>query len=180
MGLSNMILRLAGWKVTYTVPDFAKCIICVAPHTSNWDFIMAELAVHSVGRRAGFLMKASWFRWPLGYFFRSIGGIAVARKNKKESLTEVLVRKFQESQRLVVAIAPEGTRKATTQWHKGFLYIARDAGVPLVLGAIDYGRKQIVVEKVYELTGDVDRDLQNIKKYYSQFNGLYPDKFIAD
>lgn len=82
MNLSKWILRIAGWKVIITEPDYPKCIICVAPHTSNWDFILGELAITSVGRRAGFLMKESWFFFPLGYFFRAIGGIPVPRKKK--------------------------------------------------------------------------------------------------
>ena len=68
MWFSKLILRILGWKVTVTVPDYPKCIICVAPHTSNLDFIFGKLAYMSVGRQAGFLMKESWFKWPLGYF----------------------------------------------------------------------------------------------------------------
>lgn len=180
MGLSKWLLRMAGWTVEYTVPDYPKCIICVAPHTSNWDFILGELTIRSVGRKAGFLMKESWFRWPLGIIFRAIGGIPVPRKNKKQSLTEVIVKKFRESSRLVLAITPEGTRKATTKWHSGFLYIVRDAGVPLVLGAIDYKYKRIVVDRTYTPTGDVEQDMRNIKEYYSQFHGKYPEKFATD
>lgn len=82
MWFSKLILRILGWKVTVTVPDYPKCIICVAPHTSNLDFIFGKLAYMSVGRQAGFLMKESWFKWPLGYFFRSIGGVPVARKTR--------------------------------------------------------------------------------------------------
>ena len=57
MNLSKLILRMAGWTVNITVPDYPKCIICVAPHTSNWDFVIGKLAYSSIGRTAGFLMK---------------------------------------------------------------------------------------------------------------------------
>lgn len=180
MGLSKWLLHIAGWKVEYTVPDYPKCIICVAPHTSNWDFILGELTIRSVGRKAGFLMKESWFKWPLGPIFRAIGGIPVPRKNKKQSLTEAIVKKFNESQRLVLAITPEGTRKANAKWHTGFLYIAQEARVPLVLGAIDYKYKRIVVDRCYKPTGDIEKDMRAIKEYYSQFHGRFPDKFITD
>lgn len=73
MNAAGLILKLFGWKVSITVPDYTKCIICVAPHTSNWDFVLGELAYASVGRKAGFLMKDTWFFWPLGCFFRAIG-----------------------------------------------------------------------------------------------------------
>ena len=80
MNLAAHILRLMGWKVSVDVPDLPRCIICVAPHTSNVDFLLGELAIRSVGRSAGFLMKKSWFFWPLGFFFRKIGGVPVDRR----------------------------------------------------------------------------------------------------
>ena len=132
MWLSRQILRMAGWTVDITVPDYPKCIICVAPHTSNWDFILGKLAYASVGRKAGFLMKESWFFFPLGLIFKAMGGIPVPRR-KGSSLVETIVAKFNASQRLALAITPEGTRSRTTEWHHGFLHIAREAGVPIVL-----------------------------------------------
>ncbi len=94
--LSAAILRLLGWRVTITIPDYPKSIVCVAPHTSNWDFVLGELAYTSVGRKAGFLMKDTWFFWPLGCFFRAIGGIAVPRRRRgARSVTEVVVEKFK-------------------------------------------------------------------------------------
>ena len=92
MNIASLLLRMAGWTVEITVPDYDKCIICVAPHTSNWDFILGKLAYASVGRKAGFLMKASWFVWPLGYFFRAIGGIAVPKK-RGTKLTDYVIEK---------------------------------------------------------------------------------------
>ena len=79
MNLCQLLLKIAGWTVDVTVPDYPKCIICVAPHTSNWDFILGKLAYGAVGRKAGFLMKSSWFFFPLGCIFRAIGGIPVSR-----------------------------------------------------------------------------------------------------
>lgn len=181
MNLSKWILRIAGWKVIITEPDYPKCIICVAPHTSNWDFILGELAITSVGRRAGFLMKESWFFFPLGYFFRAIGGIPVPRKKKnKQSLTEFVIDKFNSSERMALAITPEGTRSRTTQWHTGFLHMAYEAKVPLLLAAIDGASKTVFLTERFIPTGDVETDMKVIKKYYKQFTGIYPEKFSAD
>lgn len=80
MNLSKLILRIAGWRLNVTVPDYPKSIICVAPHTSNWDFILGKLAYAAVGRKAGFLMKESWFFFPLGCIFKAMGGIPVPRQ----------------------------------------------------------------------------------------------------
>ena len=178
MNLSKWLLKVFGWKVEITTPDYPKCLSCVAPHTSNWDFILGELAYLSVGRRAGFLMKEQWFKWPLGYFFRAIGGIAVPRK-RGSALTESIVEKFNASQRMAIAITPEGTRKGTAKWRKGFLYIAHDAKVPLLLGAIDYKLKKIEITTEFTPTGNVDNDMKAIKKFYSKFHAKYPEKFIT-
>lgn len=178
MRLSRWILKIIGWKVTITTPDYPKCLICVAPHTSNWDFILGELAYSSIGRKAGFLMKEAWFFWPLGYFFRAIGGIPVPRK-RGSSLTDEIVEKFRNSPRLVLAITPEGTRSGTAKWRHGFLYIAKEADVPLLLGAIDYKHKTIEITTEFIPTGDVEADMHEIKQFYRPFNAKYPDKFIT-
>ena len=181
MRLSKFILKLFGWSVSVSAPDYPKSIICVAPHTSNWDFVLCELAITSVGRHAGFLMKDTWFRWPLGAFFRSIGGIAVPRRRLGTgSLTDFLIEKFRTSERLVVAITPEGTRSRTSDWHTGFLHIAREADVPLLLGAIDFADKRVLISRRFLLSGDIAADMAAIKRYYRPFKGKHPEKFATE
>ena len=105
MNPARIILRMAGWSVHCSVPDYPKCIICVAPHTSNWDFIVGKLAYASLGRKAGFLMKQSWFFWPLGCLWRAIGGVPVPRgKQRGGSLIALLTERFRQSRRLTLAI----------------------------------------------------------------------------
>ncbi len=180
MNISRTLLRIAGWKVNITVPDYPKCIICVAPHTSNWDFIIGKLAYASVGRKAGFLMKESWFFFPLGCFFKAIGGIPVPRRKKSASLVDTIVNKFNTSDRIVLAITPEGTRSRTDKWHTGFLRIARQANVPIMLGAIDFRKKEVSITQEFTPTGDIDADIIEIKNYYRGFTGKYPEKFSTD
>lgn len=177
--LSALILRIAGWKLNVTLPDYPKSIICVAPHTSNWDFVLGKLAYSAIGRKAGFLMKESWFFFPLGYIFKAIGGIPVPRK-RGSSLTDALIEKFNHSDKLNIAITPEGTRSRVTQWRTGFLHIALGADVPIQLAAIDYARKEIFLEKSFIPSGDIETDMREIKDYYRQFSGRFPDKFSAE
>ena len=178
MNLAAHILRIAGWKLSVSVPDFSKCIICVAPHTSNWDFILGKLAWAAAGRRAGFLMKEAWFFPPLGWIFRAIGGIPVPRK-RGSSLSHAIVEKFDHADHMQLAVTPEGTRSRVTKWRTGFLHIAHDAHVPVVLGVIDYATRCISVDTVFDLSGDVDADMKRIKQFYraSGAKGRYPDKF---
>lgn len=180
MSFSRFILRLLGWKVSVSVPDVPKCIICVAPHTSNDDFLLCELAIRSVGRRSGFLMKKSWFFWPLGPIFRAMGGVPVDRRPGGPSLTAILVDKFRTSDRLVIAITPEGTRSRTAGWHTGFLRIAREADVPVMLAVIDFASKHIFMHEQFTPGPDTEADMRRIKQYYAPYSGKHPENFTTE
>lgn len=168
--------KLLGWKTKVSAPDYDKYIICAAPHTTNWDLIIGKLFYGAIGRETGFMMKKDWFFWPLGPIFRWMGGIPVDR-SRKTSLVDQMIKIAKSSQKFHLAITPEGTRKANPNWKKGFYYIAQGASMPILLIAIDYEKKCITVEKVIHPSGDLDKDMREIKLYYKNFKGKYPEKF---
>ena len=174
--LFRAILRAAGWRVEVSTPDYPRCVICVAPHTSNWDFILGELAYGAIGRRAGFLMKKAWFFFPLNLLLRAMGGVPVER-SAASSLTDVLADRFARSPRLAIAVTPEGTRKANPDWKRGFYYIALKAQVPIVLAYIDYKEKCIGMTRSLFPSGDVEKDMAEIKDYYRHRHARYPRNF---
>lgn len=178
-GLCRLIFRKMGWQVEMTVPYRDKCIICVAPHTSNWDFIIAELYYHSIGRTAGFLMKKEWFFWPMGVLFRSMGGIPVER-SRHVSLTDRVAEAAIKAERFELAVTPEGTRSLATKWKRGFYFIALKAGLPIQLYAIDYKRKRIVCTQELVPSGNVEADMRLIMDYYRPYEGKYPGKFAVE
>lgn len=180
MNIWKYILDFFGWKVDITAPRRDKCVICVAPHTSNWDFVLGLFAYRSLGRKANFLMKEFWFFFPLKYLLKALGGIPVQRKGKgKGSLTEKVINLFNTNPYVNLAVTPEGTRSFTSQWKTGFLYIAYGAHVPIQLGVIDYREKEIIIRDEYTPTGDVEKDMEWIRNYYSAFKSAarFPDKF---
>ena len=177
--LCRLIFRKMGWQVEMTVPYRDKCIICVAPHTSNWDFIIAELYYHSIGRTAGFLMKKEWFFWPMGVLFRSMGGIPVER-SRHVSLTDRVAEAAIKAERFELAVTPEGTRSLATKWKRGFYFIALKAGLPIQLYAIDYKNKRIVCTKELVPSGDVEADMRLIMDYYRPYEVKYPGKFAVE
>ncbi len=181
MNLWRKALNVAGWKIDISAPRHNKCVICVAPHTSNLDFFLGLAAYRSLGRKANFLMKSFWFFFPFGILIRSLGGIAVRRKNKKQSLTSTVVEQFAEEDYLNLAVTPEGTRSATSEWHTGFLRIATQANVPVQLGIIDYKDKMIIIRDEFHPSGDIDADMKFVKNYYSLVGNVarYPEKFIV-
>ena len=168
--------KLLGWKTKVSAPDYDKYIICAAPHTTNWDLIIGKLFYGAIGRETGFMMKKDWFFWPLGPIFRWMGGIPVDR-SRKTSLVDQMIKIAKSSQKFHLAITPEGTRKANPNWKKGFYYIAQGASMPILLIAIDYEKKCITAEKVIHPSGDLDKDMREIKLYYKNFKGKYPEKF---
>ena len=183
--MSNIYERILkkrmGWTVETTIDLPEKCVICVAPHTSNWDFILGELYIRSIGKTANFLMKKEWFFWPLGSFMRRIGGIPVER-SKKTSLTDQLAEAADKAETFRLAVTPEGTRSRVETWKRGFYYIALKAKLPILLYAIDFGHKRIVCTKQIIPSGDVEADMGEILRYYAEgdFIPRFPEKFYAN
>lgn len=167
---------MLGWEAKVSVPDYDKCIICCAPHTSNWDLLMGKLFINTIGRQSGFMMKKDWFFWPIGPIFKAMGGIPVER-NKRTSLVQQVAKMAQESKTFHVAVTPEGTRSANPNWKKGFYYIATTAHIPIVLIGIDYKKKCVEATRELIPTGDINKDMQTVKQYFSGFTGKHPENF---
>jgi 1-acyl-sn-glycerol-3-phosphate acyltransferase len=172
----SLLLRVLGWKSTLKINLPAKCVICVAPHTSNWDLFIGMIFYKSLIGKPHFLMKKDWFFFPLGYFFKSLGGIPVNR-GKKTFMSEQLAKLFDTKKYFHLAITPEGTRKKNALWKSGFYYIAQSAKVPIVLAYIDYAKKEIGAFNNFYPTGNVDKDIEEIKQYYRNVKGKHPAEF---
>ena len=177
--LCNWILyKRWGWTTEVTEDHPDKYIICLAPHTTNWDFILGQLYAGAQGWKINFLMKREWFFWPLGVLFRRLGGIPVWR-DKRTSLTDNLAREAREARSFKLCITPEGTRSANKEWKRGFLAIARKADLPVLLYGLDYERK--LIECIHTITpsADMDADMVAIKAYFKDFKGKHPEKFTT-
>jgi 1-acyl-sn-glycerol-3-phosphate acyltransferase len=165
-----------GWTKDITVAHPDKYIICLAPHTSNWDFILGQLYSRAEGLRINYLMKKEWFFWPLGPIFRKTGGIPVYR-DKKTSMTDNLAETAKRSESFRLCITPEGTRSRNPDWRKGFYFIALKAGLPILLYGLDFDKKLIQCTKCIMPTGDVEKDMQEIKQYFADYKGKHPENF---
>ena len=174
--ISLFILKLFGWTRVLLPEEPEKFVLCVAPHTSNWDFIFGLLFYNSVNYRFHIIMKKEWFVFPLNYFFKSIVVLPIDRK-KRDLITNQMTEKFSSEKDFKLAITPEGTRSRNPKWKTGFYYIALNAGVPIVLGVIDYSKKEIGYKKIFYPTGDVKSDIDEIKNFYNASQAKYPKKF---
>ena len=170
--LSKWLLSMIGWKAGKIEPEAPKCVLCVAPHTSNWDLVLGKLFYASLGRKVSFLIKKEWFFFPLNLLFKHAGGIPVDR-NKKASLTDIMAKEFAKRTRFHLAISPEGTRKKVEEWKRGFYYIALKAGVPIMPVYIDYKKKMAGFFETFYPTGDADADIGYLMGLYEPISGKY-------
>ena len=169
-------LKLLGWRIIGQLPERNKMIMAVAPHTSNWDFFMGVFALFGIGARLYWIGKHTIFRWPVKSLLLGLGGIPVNR-NATQGIVEQLVSRFQKSDYLVLVMTPEGTRKKVKKLKTGFLRIAAEAGVPILLVGFDFAKKQIQIGELFEPTGNIDRDETFIHDYFRQFTGKRPDQY---
>lgn len=173
--ISEIVLKIMGWKVTGAFPHEKKLVFIGAPHTSNWDLILALSAMQSVGLRCSWMMKKQAFFWPLGGFFKKLGGVPIDRSAKTDVTTQ-MANWFKTQDKAYLGITPEGTRSKVNHYKKGYLRIAQAANVPVFLVAVDGVKKEVLLDKLWPLTGDIDIDNQNIKAYYdANFKGIRPE-----
>lgn len=172
-------MKWIGWRLEVNCELPEKCVICVAPHTSNWDFLLGEVASRSVGYKAGFLMKKTWFFFPLGYLLKAIGGVPVVQ-HAHTHVTDGVIKAFAERERLAIAITPEGTRSRNPHWHKGVVHIAREAKVPILMGYFDYPARIVCLDRIFEPGDDINQSMAWIKDYYKTHGkARYPEKFTT-
>lgn len=175
---SRFLFKLFGWEIDKTSPEgISKCIVCMGPHTSNYDFIIGKLAFMQYGVKGSFLIKKDLFFPPLGWILKAMGGIPVDRKGNN-NFTDQAVEHFSKNKTMFMVFTPEGTRSYNPKWKKGFYYIAQKADVPIYLGYIDYKNKKGGFLELFQPTGDVDKDIKYIKSRLSQFEGRFPEKGI--
>lgn len=179
MNLSAWILKQMGWTARYTVTQPSKSVICVAPHTSNWDFIIGKLCYSAMKKeKASFLIKKSWFVFPIGYLMGALGGVPVDR-TRRTSITDQMAKEFEKRAYFHLAVTPEGTRKPVKKWKMGFYHIALKANVPIELAYIDYEKKEMGIVELYRPTGDLKVDLLHIYNFYKQYaRAKKPQNFV--
>jgi len=174
--LSQIILKIFGWKYVGEVPTIKKAVIVAAPHTSNWDFVWGKLAFLAHGISTTILMKKEFFFFPLGQIFRALGVMPIDR-SKKSNLTDQLADEFAKRDELYLSLSPEGTRSRRSEWKRGFYFIALKAKVPILLGEINYENKSLRFLDTFYPTGDVEADMAYIKGKYKNSKPKYPELF---
>lgn len=167
------LLRIFGWRTSLTWPPEPHGLIVVYPHTSNWDFLIGVLFRIGHGLPAHWMGKDSMFRWPVRRLFLRIGGVPVNRR-AAHGVVASLKHEYEQRDWLWLAVAPEGTRSATDHLKSGFYQLAVALDLPIGLGYIDYGRRQVGIDRYVRMTGDEERDLGILREYYADKQARVP------
>ena len=177
---SIAFLKLTGWKVEGSLPpDGKRSVLIAAPHTSNWDLPYTLMVAFALGLNIRWMGKQSIFKFPFGGVMRWLGGIPVDR-SKSNNLVAASADSLREAEQpFQLVVPPEGTRSKTRYWKTGFYYIALAAEAPIVMAYMDYSRKVSGLGPIFQPTGDVEKDMADIKAFYAPFKGKNAQQFEA-
>jgi 1-acyl-sn-glycerol-3-phosphate acyltransferase len=162
-----------GWRVEGQIPNVPKLVIIAAPHTSNWDFVVGIATKLALGLRVLWLGKDSLFRAPLGPIMRALGGMPVDRHSSHD-VVKAVVDEFERRDRMMLGIAPEGTRKRVERWRTGFYHIAHGAKAPILPVALNWGERAIQIGSPFVTTGNIDADMALLQDRFASVRGRRP------
>jgi 1-acyl-sn-glycerol-3-phosphate acyltransferase len=178
---SVAFLKSTGWQLQGQMPaHIPKSVLIAAPHTSNWDLPYTLMVAFALRLNPRWLGKASIFRWPFGAVMRWLGGIAVDRSKSTNLVAASAATLVQANEVMQLIVPPEGTRGRTRHWKTGFYFIAQEAKVPIILAFLDYERRIGGLGPVFQPTGDVERDMLDIKRFYAPIKGKRADSFSVE
>jgi len=172
--LARWVLKLFGWKVVGEKPETPKYVMLGYPHTSNWDVPLGLLIYAAAGVRLNWVGKHTLFKKPFGWVIRLIGGVPVNRDTTK-NFVQLVADVFKNHKELALALSPEGTRGKADFWRTGFYYIAKEAGVPIALCFLDYGKKTGGFGPLIMPSGNIENDFEKFKDFYLGMKGKNPE-----
>jgi 1-acyl-sn-glycerol-3-phosphate acyltransferase len=175
--IARFWLVLWRWKAAPPEePIPARCVMIAAPHTTNWDFPLTLAIARVLGVKISWLGKQSLFRGPAGPIMRRLGGVPIDR-SAPGGMVASLAKEFVDRERLVLVVPAEGTRSLTEHWKSGFYRIAEQADVPIMCSFVDRRTRTGGFGPVVTPSGDVTADMDIIRAFYADKEGLKPGRF---
>lgn len=177
--IGNTVLKMMGWKFSGQFPAHKKMIIAVAPHTSNWDFVIGIAVAFTLKLKITFFAKNSLFIPPFSMLLKRWGGIPIKRQ-KAHGIVDQMAEKARNAEKMILCLAPEGTRSRRENWKTGFLHIAHKANMPVFLVAFDYKKKRIELGPVLTISENIPLELQRIYQHYHTVHAKFPDNVATN
>lgn len=172
------LYKLAGWRTIGAVPEGKKFMVIAAPHTSNWDFPIGFACALDLRLSLTYIGKDALFKGPFGWVMKYLGGYPLDRSSKQDLVAQISTA-YQNADELMIVIAPEGTRSYAERWKTGFYHIADKAQVPILMGVLDWGKKECGIAGSLSTTGDYEADMKKIAAVYDQTEGKIPENKSA-
>ncbi len=172
--LGKLILKILGWKVVLQgdVNSLNRCILVVAPHTHNMEYLLGNLAYWSLKKPLKIIIKDAHTKAWYGSLVKGLGGIGIDRTQKND-LINFVSDEFKKDDFSLV-ITPEGTRSWVPKWRKGFYHMAMAAKVPIVLAAGDFKRNIVYLGYTipYERIASASflEIMEEIQNYYIKYD----------
>ncbi len=176
--LGARVLSILGWQYSGEFPCHKKMIIAVAPHTSNWDFVIGLAVKFHLAIKISFFGKHSIFIPPFSYVLKRLGGIPIKR-TQAHGVVGAMAEQMRAADKMILALSPEGTRSPISPWKTGFLHIAHQANVPVFLVAFNYKKKRIEFGPVLNISDNIPKEMNKIYQYFQNVEGKYPDKMLV-
>ena len=168
--------RVLGWRIEGQLPDEPKLVIIGAPHTSHWDAILAVGFFLATGLDCRWMVKREACDHALGGLMRWLGALPVNRQSPGD-LAQQVVDEMNRSEKFVLVLTPEGTRKKVERWKTGFYRIALGAGTPITLAYADFERKVAGIGPTIWPSGDMEAQMAEIQAYYRGIPARNPELF---
>lgn len=174
--LGRTALSAMGWRLEGAIPNLPKMVLIGGPHTTNMDGVLGIVSLIALGLKAGTMIKDTAFKGMMGAVLRRVGAIPINR-NSPKGVVEQSVDAFENSSRLLLLIAPEGTRRSAAEWKRGYYHIATKAHVPVLPAAANYRRKIVTFGPPLTPTGDYAADFAVLVKFYAEYGvARYPHR----
>ena len=179
--IGSFVLWLMGWKIELQgdLKTLNRCVLVVAPHTTNWEFVLGILAYWKMEKPIKLIIKDAHTKAWYGWLVRKLGGIGINR-SQRNHLIEFVTELFKKEDFSLV-VTPEGTRSKVNKWRMGFYHIALSAQVPIVLGAGDFKKKMIYIGKTISLedlqTLPQEQIMEEIQNFYKDITPKYPEQW---
>ena len=136
----NLFLRILGYKID---ESFYKMLnkqhIVLFPHTSLFEGFLLLLYLpferKMIKDNISFFVVDRFMGYPIiGNILKNLGGITV---NNGEGMVSSTIKFLNENKNKTFFISPEGSLKRA-EWKSGFFHIARETGIPIIIGGIDF------------------------------------------
>ena len=170
-----LALRLLGWKLEGERPTASRFVMVAEPHTAARDLPLMLAVAFAFKVKHHWIGKQELFQGWRKPVMSWLGGLPISRSGSGNEVDRI-ARHFEGREKIAVGISPGGSRAKSDHWRSGFYWIAVKAEVPILLSFLDFKARRTGVGPLIQPSGDFEKDVAEMRKFYAGMEGKYPDK----